>query len=286
VGDKCPRFKADVFSFQNPKRIAPRSPQEEAVVPLTSSSSSSSTSSSSCLYSISNQFDSVRTVRQGVTLLVFFDAECCNCRRFALPTLLDVVDRWQAEAAAQGQVQVVLLGRGNSLDTLASFIPYAAHRDFPDPHRQRMPMASDDSSGVFKLFADALVPRWYVVDTKGIIRFQAQGFDDELFEEMVGCADSLRGLRSQFLISLDAIENKLQLWNVCPFSSAKQKDWMALQKEAPAGHALNTEDVKKAREHNDNHAAFLVDLTDDEESFLHRLEELDEQEKHHAKLRS
>lgn len=279
-GDKCPKFKIDVHAFDNPNRIVPvNTPQGEdqgAAFP------SPGTKPLNCFLS---SFDSVKTIRQGVTLIAFFDAECCHCRRFAFPALREVVDRWEKEAEAVGQVQVLPIGRGNGLDVLSGFIPYPADRPFPQIGRKRMNMASDPDGAVFRLFADALVPRWYVLDVKGVIQFQAQGFTKALFEEVVANVDKHRKLRSPFLISLDSISNKFQLWNVCPFSKQQRDEWMTLQEDAPKstpGRNLTESDVRSISKYNDKYNAFVDSISDDGHMFIQRLVEISQKDKEEA----
>ena len=97
---------------------------------------------------------------------------------------------------------------------------------------------------------------------------------------MVRTVDSLRTLRSEFSIALDAAQDKFALWNICPMSKAQRDTWVRLQDDAPS-HVTNMteDDVRRISAYNKQYTDFMESLDEDCQMFMTRLQELMDKEK-------
>lgn len=91
-----------------------------------------------------------------VSLLVFFSTKCEDCRR-TLPELQ------KAYVALQGRkVKFLCIARDESADVVA---PFWQQNGFT------MPCAPQKDRGIYNLFASSVVPRIFISDRNGIVRF-------------------------------------------------------------------------------------------------------------------
>ena len=69
---------------------------------------------------------------------------------------------------------------------------------FARQHRLTFPVASDPHRDIYRIFADAGIPRSYVVGPDGTVLFQSVGYQDSEFTEMVAVIErELAKIRSQ-----------------------------------------------------------------------------------------
>lgn len=98
------------------------------------------------------------SVRDGrVVVLTFFNTSCNDCRR-ELPVLQRVCDAYRED----GAVRFVCISREEDETSIAAFwrqnsltLPYSAQTD----------------RRIYNLFASSAIPRTYIIDKKGILRF-------------------------------------------------------------------------------------------------------------------
>lgn len=112
-----------------------------------------------------------------VSCVLLFSLECGDCRR-----VLPEVDSLYRTYRDNGDVVVVGIGRESGYDVVSSFW---------DANGLVLPVSPQDDRKVYSLFANGIVPRIYITDRNGRVRFM---FDDNpvpSFEEMNFCIESL-----------------------------------------------------------------------------------------------
>lgn len=108
--------------------------------------------------------------RQKVTVLNFFATWCGPCLS-ELPHLQQVADRF----ADREDVTFVVVGREESQETLDEFVSKNGYR---------MPFVADKEGSLYREFAKTIIPRTYIIDSTGTIRFEIIGFDQEKLTEL------------------------------------------------------------------------------------------------------
>lgn len=94
-------------------------------------------------------------LRRGVAVVVFFDTSCSDCR-YLLPQLQPLYDEYSTEA------HFVLISRDEDEATISSFWAL---------HNMTMPYSAQSDRKVYNLFARSLVPRVYISDAEGVVRY-------------------------------------------------------------------------------------------------------------------
>lgn len=89
------------------------------------------------------------------SVLVFFDSTCTDCQR-QLPVIQTFFKTWGDEA------RIICIGRGE---------PTATIRDYWKKQHFTMPVAPQQDNVIFKQFAETGVPRIYMTDAQGIVRY-------------------------------------------------------------------------------------------------------------------
>ncbi len=107
---------------------------------------------------------------QKIPVLNFFATWCGPCLT-ELPHLQRVADRF----AGEKDVVFVVVGREESQETLETFASKNAYR---------MPFVADKDGSLYREFAKTIIPRTYVIDHTGTIRFEIIGFDQEKLSEL------------------------------------------------------------------------------------------------------
>jgi thiol-disulfide isomerase/thioredoxin len=111
-------------------------------------------------------------LRGRVVLVNFWATWCPPCRE-ELPHLRDQV--WQRFGPRE-DFAMISVSREETVEVVTSFL--AAH-DFG------WPFAVDTDRTVYAGFAEAYIPRNYVIGRDGTILYQGQGYDEEEFAAMV-----------------------------------------------------------------------------------------------------
>lgn len=108
--------------------------------------------------------------RPKVTVLNFFATWCGPCLN-ELPHLQQIADKF----ADQKDVVFVVVGREESQETLDEFVSKNGYR---------MPFVADKEGSLYREFAKTIIPRTYIIDSTGTIRFEIIGFDQEKLSEL------------------------------------------------------------------------------------------------------
>ena len=88
------------------------------------------------------------------TLVVFFHTRCYDCRK-ELPVLQDIYEYYGQ------QIQIICISRAEAESTISSYWC---------SNKLALPFSAQEDKRVFKLFADRVIPRVYLVDSSGIVR--------------------------------------------------------------------------------------------------------------------
>ena len=113
------------------------------------------------------------TALRGRVVLVNFWATWCPPCREEMPHLQDEI--W-ARFGAREDFTMVSIAREESAEKIAPFVA---------EHGYGWPFAPDVDRAVFARYADAFIPRNYVIGRDGAIVYQGQGYQEEEFAAMV-----------------------------------------------------------------------------------------------------
>lgn len=113
----------------------------------------------------------IQKMRGKVLLINFFADWCVPCKK-EMPFLEK--DIWQKYK--DRDFYILSLGRENSADVV---------KKFKKEMEVTFPMAPDPKREIYSKFATQFIPRNYVIDKKGIIVYQAKGFEKEEFNHMI-----------------------------------------------------------------------------------------------------
>ncbi|MFN7733559.1 MAG: TlpA family protein disulfide reductase [Pirellula sp.] len=105
-----------------------------------------------------------------VTVLNFFATWCGPCLT-EMPHLQEVADRF----ADRKEVVFVVVGREESQETLDAFASKNGYR---------LPFVADTETSLYSAFAKTIIPRTYVIDHTGTIRFEIIGFNQAKLAEL------------------------------------------------------------------------------------------------------
>ena len=94
-------------------------------------------------------------LREGIAVVVFFDTSCSDCQQL-LPQLQMLYDDYSEKA------HFVLISRAEGEATISSFW---------ESNNLTMPYSAQSDRGVYNLFARSLVPRVYISDAEGVVRY-------------------------------------------------------------------------------------------------------------------
>ena len=105
---------------------------------------------------------STRTLGDDVKVIVFFDTECADCQKF-LPVYQSFVDELRVQDGKMEGVPVrcCALARDESM---------ASVKDYWVKHGFTLPYYASGSRNLYHRFARAVVPRVYVVNSRGVVR--------------------------------------------------------------------------------------------------------------------
>lgn len=109
--------------------------------------------------------------RGEVVLVNFFATWCPPCIAEMPRLQAEVWERFAGEGFA-----MVSVAREEGADVVAPFV---------QKHGAGWPFALDTDRGVFARYAEAFIPRSYVLDRAGRIVFQSQGYEEAEFARMV-----------------------------------------------------------------------------------------------------
>ncbi|NDV83316.1 TlpA disulfide reductase family protein [Bacteroides sp. 51] len=102
------------------------------------------------------QFDS-STLRGKKTALLFFHTGCSDCARE-----LPIVEKAWNELKNESDVVFVAIARGQTADETDAYWK---------EHQLTLPKYHDREREVFELFANSYVPRLYLIDREGVVRW-------------------------------------------------------------------------------------------------------------------
>lgn len=111
-------------------------------------------------------------LRGRVVLVNYWATWCPPCRQ-EMPHLRDEI--W-ARFGSREDFAMVSIAREESLTTIAPFVA---------EHGYRWPFAADVDRRVYAQYAEAFIPRNYVIDRDGKIIYQGQGYEEKEFAAMV-----------------------------------------------------------------------------------------------------
>lgn len=94
-------------------------------------------------------------LRGKVSIIIFFDTSCPDCRQL-LPVLQPLYDEYS------DRVHFVLISREEGEELIAQFWAQ---------HNLTMLYSAQSNRWVYNLFANSLIPRVYISDAEGVIRY-------------------------------------------------------------------------------------------------------------------
>lgn len=96
------------------------------------------------------------TMRESVSLILFFHTSCHDCQQ-VLPIIQQIYDEY-----ASADIQFALISREEEATSVASYW---------EIHNFSMPYSAQSSRTIYELFATSRIPRVYISDRVGIIRY-------------------------------------------------------------------------------------------------------------------
>lgn len=118
------------------------------------------------------------TLKNKVALIVFFDTTCKDCRR-ELPKVEKV---WQALGESPSFI-LLPISRGQSPDKVKSYWQSVSFD---------MPVYLDDHRLAYSLFAESVIPRFYLADRRGVVRWTGTETLEETADDLIGKINALR----------------------------------------------------------------------------------------------
>jgi len=122
------------------------------------------------LQTLSGEEFDLSAERGKIVLLSFFATWCPPCRE-ELPHLEKEI--WQKYR--QKNFRLLAIGREHTMEELKPFVGKLGIG---------FPVAADPERTVFSLYAEAFIPRLFLIGTDGRVLFECSGFQPESFEEM------------------------------------------------------------------------------------------------------
>jgi peroxiredoxin len=124
-------------------------------------------------------------LRGKVVLLNFFGSNCGAC-------VLEMphIQRIRGKHRERDDLYVLAVGRGETVDTVSRF---------KAKHHLTIPMAADEDSAIFGLYASSGIPRTYVVSKDGTIAFQMIGFwdADDFHDDLTAIEEAVKNALSK-----------------------------------------------------------------------------------------
>jgi peroxiredoxin len=96
------------------------------------------------------------SLKGSVSILMFFHTSCPDCQQ-ALPMVQNIYDEYSVKG-----VKIALISREESSDDISSY--------WTD-NSLNMPYSAQDDRKVYELFASTRIPRIYMSDENGIVRY-------------------------------------------------------------------------------------------------------------------
>lgn len=96
------------------------------------------------------------SLKGSVSILMFFHTSCPDCQQ-ALPRVQSIYDEYSVKG-----VKIALISREESSDDISSY--------WTD-NSLNMPYSAQDDRKVYELFASTRIPRIYMSDENGIVRY-------------------------------------------------------------------------------------------------------------------
>lgn len=118
-----------------------------------------------------------QTLRGKVVLLNFWATWCPPCRQEFTRVQADIVDRY-----ADREFVLLALSRGEDKATVEKFMKKQGYA---------FPVGVDTRSEVYDKFAITYIPRNFVIDKEGVVRFVSVGYAPADFEKMLARIDAL-----------------------------------------------------------------------------------------------
>ena len=119
----------------------------------------------------------LQDLRGGVVLLTFWDPECPDCRNEMAVADERIVERMNAAG-----VHYLPISRGHSRAVIA---------DFCATNGYTFPVGLDPTKAIYNLYATKYVPRTFVIDKQGIIRYIYVEYGLSSLDEILSSAESL-----------------------------------------------------------------------------------------------
>ena len=115
-------------------------------------------------------------LRESVAVVIFFHTSCPDCQQL-LPQIQPLYDEYTAKGVA-----FALISREEDESSISEF--WAAHN-------LTMPYSAQSDRSVYNLFAMSLIPRVYVSDNEGVVRYVFTDNPVPSYEEIRAALDLL-----------------------------------------------------------------------------------------------
>ena len=116
------------------------------------------------------------SLREGVSVVIFFHTSCSDCQQL-LPQIEPLYNKYTAKGVA-----FALISREEGEGSIAEF--------WAD-HNLTMPYSPQGDRAVYNLFARSLIPRVYISDNQGVIRYIFADNPVPSYEEIESALESL-----------------------------------------------------------------------------------------------
>jgi peroxiredoxin len=115
-------------------------------------------------------------LKESVSVIMFFHTSCPDCQQ-ALPEMQKIYDEY-----ASDNVNIVLISREENRGSINSFW---------EENGFNMPYSAQDNRDVYQKFARERIPRVYVCEKGGIIRYMFTDNPNPSYDDLVSSLESL-----------------------------------------------------------------------------------------------